>query len=238
MVLSNLRPIVILTGAGVSAESGINTFRGADGLWENHRIEDVASPEGFQRDPALVQHFYNLRRSQVLSDSIQPNAAHHAIAKLSQTLGSDCQLVTQNVDDLHQRAGTLNTLAMHGELLKAFCQYCGHEQVQHDDLAPDLPCPKCEAEGGLRPDIVWFGEMPKYMDTIYQSLDRCALFIAIGTSGNVYPAAGFVQAAKAAGAYTIEANLEAASNSGQFDEFREGPATVVIPALVKDILGE
>ena len=236
--LATKRSIVILTGAGISAESGIKTFRAADGLWEEHRIEDVASPEGFRRNPALVQQFYNMRRQQLKEVSVAPNAAHKSLAELQQAYKGECLLVTQNVDDLHQRAGAKNVRAMHGQLRKAFCEQCFYEQEQYSDLNIDDSCPQCGEIGTLRPDIVWFGEMPKYMDEIYTALERCDLFLAIGTSGNVYPAAGFVQAAKQAGAYTIEVNLESASNSRYFDESRIGMASKMVPHLVKEILGK
>ncbi|MGB1222053.1 MAG: Sir2 family NAD+-dependent deacetylase, partial [Alcanivoracaceae bacterium] len=195
--------IVILTGAGISAESGIRTFRGADGLWEEHRLEDVATPEAFARDPALVQRFYNERRRPLLQGQFQPNAAHQALARLQNALPGRVLLVTQNIDDLHERAGSPAVLHMHGELLKAHCQYSQQVFPVDGDLDPHTPCPCCQRPGGLRPHVVWFGEMPLQMDTIYAALQHCTLFISIGTSGNVYPAAGFVQEARLAGARTV-----------------------------------
>jgi len=226
--------LVILTGAGISAESGVPTFRGSDGLWEGHRIEDVASPEGFARNPALVQQFYNLRRAHL--SKVTPNAAHTALAELERQWPGDFLLVTQNVDDLHERAGSQRLIHMHGELKKARCLACHGVLDWQLDLAAESVCLACNKTGRLRPHIVWFGEMPLEMDTIFAALDRADLFIAIGTSGQVYPAAGFVEIAAQAGARTIEANLEAATNSPLFAEQRIGPATRTIPRLVAELL--
>ncbi|MFN3587151.1 MAG: Sir2 family NAD+-dependent deacetylase [Moraxellaceae bacterium] len=230
--------IVVLTGAGISAESGIRTFRASDGLWEDHRIEDVATPEAFSRNPALVQRFYNQRRAQLRAPSIQPNAAHRALAALEAALGDDFLLVTQNVDDLHERAGSRRLLHMHGELLSALCTRCGSRQRWTDDILPDLPCPVCHTTGRLRPDIVWFGETPYHMEAIVTALSRCTLFVSIGTSGQVYPAAGFVREARAAGAHTLEINLEPSQVASAFDERREGKAGDVVPAWVDDVLAQ
>ena len=195
--------IVILTGAGISAESGIKTFRAADGLWENHRVEDVATPEAFLRNPLLVQNFYNQRRQQLLTPAIQPNAAHRALAKLEKAFpAGKVLLVTQNIDDLHERAGSRNLIHMHGELLKGRCQTSGGLVDLDHDLTVNLPCPLCGGKGCLRPHVVWFGEMPLQMETIYRALSQCDRFISIGTSGNVYPAAGFVEEANRHGAHT------------------------------------
>lgn len=227
--------IVILTGAGVSAESGVATFRGAGGLWEGHRIEDVASPEGFARDPSLVQKFYNLRRAALRT--VEPNAAHHAIARLQREYSKGrVTLVTQNVDDLHERGGSTDVIHMHGELLKIRCTRCHTVHPWHDDITPELPCPACSTPGRLRPDIVWFGEMPYEMDRIYDELAAAALFIAIGTSGKVYPAAGFVMEAARFGAHTIEFNLETSDISDAFHEHRIGPAGSLVPTWVEEAL--
>ncbi|MBZ2187737.1 NAD-dependent protein deacylase [Alcanivorax sp. JB21] len=229
--------IVILTGAGISAESGIRTFRGADGLWENHRLEDVATPEAFLRDPPLVQRFYNERRRQLLDAAIRPNPAHIALAQLERSLGERFLLVTQNIDNLHERAGSQRVVHMHGELLKARCRLCDHVQDTAQDLGPDSRCQGCQNSGCLRPHIVWFGEMPLEMERIYTALERCQHFISIGTSGNVYPAAGFVEVANRAGAHTLELNLEASRVRSAFREHREGLASELVPAWVETLLG-
>lgn len=227
--------IVILTGAGISAESGLGTFRDEDGLWAQHRIEDVATPEGFQRDPKLVQEFYNMRRAECAK--AEPNAAHTALARLAQKLGPDLLLVTQNVDDLHERGGSPSVLHMHGALAGALCATCDHRwpapQVMHTQ---DL-CPKCQTPS-TRPDIVWFGEMPYRMEAIYAAITNADLFAAIGTSGEVYPAAGFVADARRAGAHTIEMNLAPSSTVSQFAETRFGPATEVVPTWVDEIIAQ
>ncbi len=225
--------IVILTGAGISAESGLRTFRDADGLWERHRLEDVATPEAFQRDPALVQRFYNERRRQL--KVVEPNAAHLALARLEEAWPGDFLLVTQNVDDLHDRAGSRDPLHMHGELLKARCLACDEVCAWELDLDGDSTCPGCARRGRLRPHIVWFGEMPLGMDRIYEALERCTIFLAIGTSGKVYPAAGFVEAVPP-WARTLELNLEPSSVADAFLEHRFGPATGTVPQLVGELL--
>jgi len=221
--------IVVLTGAGISAESGVPTFRASDGLWCGHRVEAVATPEGFAANPALVQDFYNQRRRQLAE--VVPNAAHHALARLAASPTHEVLVVTQNVDDLHDRAhaatGAAAPLHMHGELLKARHVDTGAVQDWHADIP---------VESDLRPHIVWFGEMPLEMDRIERALDTCELFISIGTSGNVYPAAGFVSAAKYAGARTVELNLEPSLGHSQFDEKILGPATLVVPAYVERLL--
>jgi NAD-dependent deacetylase len=226
--------IVILTGAGISAESGLATFRASDGLWEQHRIEDVATPEGFVRDPALVHRFYNERRRQL--QTVEPNAAHIALAELEKKWEGPVLLVTQNVDDLHERSGSHRLIHMHGELKKARCLHCGSVHEWNGDTGPEGPCPACGKAPALRPHIVWFGEMPLFMETIYTALDDCDLFIAIGTSGNVYPAAGFVQATRP-GAQTLELNLEPSLVASNFEKRRQGKASVLVPALVKELLG-
>ena len=212
--------IVVLTGAGVSAESGVPTFRDAGGLWEGHRVEDVATPEGFARDPDAVFRFYDARRRAVAA--VQPNAAHRALARLEGAIGDNLLVVTQNVDDLHERAGSRNLVHMHGELRRALCMFCGTRHEWVGDLA-DLPaCPQC-GERMLRPDVVWFGEMPYELDRIENAVVACDVFVSIGTSGAVYPAAGYVALAAAFGARTVELNLEPSDAAVPFDETRAGP---------------
>lgn len=232
----NYQRIVILTGAGISAESGIRTFRGADGLWENHRLEDVATPEAFARDPQLVQRFYNARRRQLLSPEVAPNAAHLALAQLEREFPGDFLLVTQNIDDLHERAGSRKLVHMHGELLKARCSVTGQLFPIREDLTGDETCTCCNRRGTLRPHVVWFGEMPLQMERIYAALSECDLFISIGTSGNVYPAAGFVERAIMAGAHSVELNLEPGSQGDAFAEHRYGPASQVVVQFVRELL--
>lgn len=228
--------IVILTGAGISAESGIRVFRGNDGLWENHRLEEVATPEAFARDPALVQRFYNERRQQLQQGDIQPNAAHLALARLQQEHPGKVTLVTQNIDDLHDRAGSESPIHMHGELLSVFCTKSQKRRRWHDDLATHEPCDCCQPPGVLRPDVVWFGEIPLHMERIENALLDCQLFISIGTSGNVYPAANFVRMARQVGAQCIEVNLASSMISQAFHQHRQGPATVEVPKLVEELL--
>jgi len=223
--------IVILTGAGVSAESGVRTFRDAGGLWEGHRVEDVATPEGFARDPGLVHAFYNARRRQLAE--VAPNAAHFALAELERRWAGEVLLVTQNVDDLHERAGSQNLIHLHGELLRVRCQNCGGVHAWTEDLDAATPCPMCGARA-MRPHIVWFGELPFELPRIYGALERCGLFLAIGTSGLVYPAAGFVAAAEKA--WTVELNLERSGVADAFRERRAGPATEIVPAFVEALL--
>ncbi|MGU9950790.1 MAG: Sir2 family NAD+-dependent deacetylase [Gammaproteobacteria bacterium WSBS_2016_MAG_OTU1] len=218
--------IVALTGAGVSAESGLQTFRAADGLWENHRIDDVATPEGFARDPQLVHQFYNARRRQLAE--VTPNAAHHTLADFEKNYDGDFFLVTQNIDDLHERAGSQNIAHMHGELKKMICQHCKQQSPINDDMTGEDKCPACHKSGGLRPDIVWFGEMPYHMEQIMDALAQCDLFISLGTSGNVYPAAGFVQQAHATGAECVELNLEPSAGAQHFNRAFYGKATEVV----------
>jgi NAD-dependent deacetylase len=225
--------IVVLTGAGISAESGIKTFRASDGLWEEHAIEDVASPEGFARDPALVQRFYNQRRQQLLSDEVKANPAHFALAELEKKFDGDFLLVTQNIDDLHERGGSENIIHMHGELLKSHCSYSQKVFEQREDLAVDNVCACCSKKGRLRPHIVWFGEMPLKMNAITVAIQKCDLFLSIGTSGNVYPAAGFVKEADYFGAHTVEINLEPTMQQSQFKEQIYGKAGEVLPEFVK-----
>ena len=230
------KSIVILTGAGMSAESGIATFRAADGLWENHRPEDVATPEAFDADPDMVHRFYNARRRQLLDGVVAPNAGHIALARLEKELDGDVLLVTQNIDDLHERAGSTRVLHMHGELLSSRCTLCGGVSELRGDVDGTTLCPRCGAEGGMRPHIVWFGEIPMGMEEIFTALERCDDFVAIGTSGNVYPAAGFVQVARAAGAHTVELNLEPSFVNTEFEETRLGPAGTIVPEWVEEML--
>ncbi|KYG61808.1 NAD-dependent deacylase [Bdellovibrio bacteriovorus] len=234
MDLRLFKNIVILTGAGISAESGIRTFRDQDGLWEEHRIEDVATPEAFARDPKLVQRFYNLRRAQLKDPKIQPNPAHLALAELERQWEGNFLLVTQNVDNLHRRAGSPNLLHMHGRLDKVFCLHCDEHYEWNEDLAVDQSCEACGRKGGVRPDIVWFGEMPHHMEEIYAALDKADYFISIGTSGNVYPAAGFVRLAWKA--KKIEINLKDTEISPAFDAHFVGPASTEVPRFIKELL--
>jgi NAD-dependent deacetylase len=227
--------IVILTGAGISAESGLATFRGPDGLWEGHRVEDVATPEAFRRDPALVHKFYNARRARL--DEVEPNAAHQALAKLDAEWPGELLLVTQNVDNLHERAGARRLLHMHGELTSGWCLACGERFEWSGSMDEAAACPVCQVAGRVRPDIVWFGEMPYEMERIDEVLMNCDLFASIGTSGAVYPAAGFVQTARYCGARTIEINLEPSQGSIFFDERRYGAAGKEVPRWVDDLLG-
>jgi NAD-dependent deacetylase len=232
-------PIVVLTGAGISVESGLPSFRGADGLWQGWRLEDVATPEAFARDPARVQRFYDERRRQLLDPAIRPNPAHRALVELERRWPDPVLVVTQNIDDLHERAGTRDLVHMHGELLKARCLRCGGVARWRDELAIEHRCPACGGAGTLRPHVVWFGELPLELDRIYAALETCALFVAIGTSGQVYPAAGFVEAARASGrAHTALLNLEPSATGSLFDEQRHGPATELVPGLVAELLGE
>lgn len=236
--MSSYQSIVILTGAGISAESGIQTFRAADGLWEEHSVEDVATPEGFARDPALVQRFYNERRQQLQSEAIKPNAAHKALAKLANEFAGELTLVTQNIDNLHERAGSKEVLHMHGELLKMRCDFSEQVFDITSNISTEDVCPCCNKAGRLRPHVVWFGEMPLFMERIYRALASCDLFIAIGTSGHVYPAAGFVEQAREVGAHTIELNLEPSAVQSQFAEHIYGKAGEELPKLVDAILAE
>ncbi len=229
-----VRNIVILTGAGVSAESGVATFRGPDGLWEGHRVEDVATPEAFRRDPALVHAFYDARREKL--GTVEPNAAHRALARLDAEWAGDLLLVTQNVDDLHERAGSTRLVHMHGELTKGWCLACDARFPWDGPMGEGASCQSCNAEGGVRPDIVWFGEMPYAMERIEEALQRCDLFVSIGTSGAVYPAAGFVQTARYCGAHCLEINLEPSIGSTFFDESRIGKAGELVPAWVDGLL--
>ncbi|WP_240607847.1 NAD-dependent deacylase [Pararhodobacter oceanensis] len=231
--LSDMR-LVVLTGAGISAESGLGTFRDEGGLWSQYDLEEVATPEGFARNPRLVHDFYNARRENCASAA--PNAAHHALARLEAALPGQVMVVTQNVDDLHTRAGSERVIQMHGALMRALCAECGHVWPAPAVMAPEDPCPAC-ARPATRPDIVWFGEMPYHMDEILQELTRATHFVAIGTSGQVYPAAGFAQEARRAGAECLELNLDPSDVSPVFHHRQFGPATRIVPAWVDTLLG-
>lgn len=223
----------MLTGAGISAESGVPTFRDSGGLWEGHDVEDVATPEGFERDPDTVLRFYDERRRGAAS--VDPNPAHHALARLESVIGDDMLVVTQNVDDLHERAGTANLVHMHGELRRALCITCGARTEWDGDLIERPPCPVC-GQRTLRPDVVWFGEMPYDLDRIDDAVIGCDVFVSIGTSGAVYPAAGYAALAAAFGARTVELNLEPSDTAIPFDEVRAGLASVLVPAWVDEVL--
>ena len=225
--------IMILTGAGISAESGLGTFRDKDGLWTKYRLEDVATPQGFRRNPAQAHAFYNARRANCAAAA--PNAAHVALARLEATLPGQVLLVTQNVDDLHQRAGSQNVLQMHGALMRATCHTCRHTWPAPAEMQPTDPCPACGRKA-TRPDVVWFGEMPYHMDAIAEAVERVEIFAAIGTSGQVWPAAGFAAAARRAGAHCVELNMERSEISEEFNEHRLGPASSIVPEWVQDIL--
>ena len=227
--------IVILTGAGVSAESGVDTFRDKGGIWSRHNVEDVATPQGFARNPQMVHDFYNQRRRGMVS--VRPNAAHHALARLEAAY-PELLLVTQNIDHLHEAAGSTKLIHMHGELLRALCSSCGARHDWPGDITLDDACPSCARPRGMRPDVVWFGEMPYHMDRIGDALGQADLFVSIGTSGNVYPAAGFVAEARTAGARTIELNLEPSEGASLFHEAHHGPATKVVTAWVERMLAK
>ncbi|WP_299745350.1 NAD-dependent deacylase [uncultured Tateyamaria sp.] len=225
--------IVILTGAGISAESGLGTFRDEGGLWAQHRIEDVATPEGFARNPQLVVDFYNARRAQAADAN--PNAAHMALARLQAEHAGYVTLVTQNVDDLHEKGGSVDVIHMHGALNSALCAKCEHRWPAPLEMSVGQDCPNCTGPTA-RPDIVWFGEIPYHMERIERALANADVFVAIGTSGNVYPAAGFVQMARHVGAETIEINLEPGENVGLFDDVRAGKASETVPNWVAEVL--
>jgi len=231
--MAEIERIVILTGAGISAESGIDTFRSAGGLWEQHKVEDVATPEGFANDPDLVLGFYDMRREALAK--VQPNAAHHALARLEQEFPGELLLVTQNVDDLHERGGSTRVLHMHGQLKSALCLSCKMRVPFDAPMLDRPPCPLCQARS-LRPDVVWFGEMPYQMERIYTAIRQTDLFVSIGTSGAVYPAAGFVRDALDCGAQTLELNLERSEGSDWFHQSRQGKAGELVPHWVDEVL--
>ena len=226
--------LVVLTGAGVSAESGLATFRGADGLWEGHRVEDVATPEAYRRDPTLVHEFYDARRAKL--STVNPNAAHEALARLDANWTGGFLLVTQNVDDLHERAGSERLIHMHGQNDQGWCLACDARFPWRGPMGEGAACPSCDQAGRVRPDIVWFGEMPYEMERIEEAIRDCDLFVSIGTSGAVYPAAGFVQTARYCGARTLEINLEPSLGSYLFTESRIGKASVEVPKWVEEML--
>ncbi|WP_321389523.1 NAD-dependent deacylase [Emcibacter sp.] len=234
--MTKFNRIIILTGAGISAESGLDTFRDKGGIWEKYDLTQVATPEAFARDPDMVHEFYNLRRGMV--KNVHPNPAHKALARLEQEYPGEILLVTQNVDDLHEKAGSKNICHMHGELGKVRCQACREVMMWWDDLDRHTDCPVCEKKGRIRPHIVWFGEIPFDLNKIGQYLENSDLFISIGTSGTVYPAAGFVQAAMDAGAHTVELNREPSDGYSLFEETHYGPATQVVPQYVEKLLKE
>ena len=235
-IIETPHAVVVLTGAGISAESGIETFRATDGLWYRHRVEDVAYPEGFRRNPDLVHAFYNERRHQLLSGNIQPNPAHTALARFEQGFAGEFLLVTQNVDNLHEAAGSRNVLHMHGDLLSMRCLRTGEVFPIRGTISARSQCECCGQAGTLRPDVVWFGEMPYHMDQIEQALQACDLFVSIGTSGKVYPAAGFYQTVKWRGVPTVEINLESTGSS--FDTCITGPASTEVPAFFDGLLAD
>jgi len=236
--MSKPKDIVVLTGSGISAESGVATFRDAGGVWAKYDVNEVATPEGFARNPALVHEFYNGRRKGLAE--VQPNAAHEALARLEEGLtahGGSLTLVTQNVDDLHERGGSRRVLHMHGELLKAECAHCGDVTECNGDLSVEMVCAMCNRARGMRPHVVWFGEMPRHMDDAADAIMQADLFVSIGTSGSVYPAAGFVAEARALHVATMELNLEPSDNAHLFDDARYGPATKTVPDWVEKVLG-
>jgi len=240
--MSTIHNIVVLTGAGISAESGLATFRGPDGLWEGHRVENVCTPEALARDPELVLDFYDQRRRAL--SNVRPHAAHEALARLDAAWDGELLIVTQNVDDLHERAGAKRLIHMHGELLSALCRACAARSRFEGDMIDGPACPACGHAGAIRPDIVFFGEIPYRMDEIQAALEQADLFVSIGTSGTVYPAAGFVRLARAAGADTLELNLEPSGGTAEgyaatgygFAESLFGPATALVPAWVDRLL--
>lgn len=230
--------VFVLTGAGVSAESGLGTFRDADGIWARFDPMKLATPEAFAADPVVVHEFYNARRQNLIVS--KPNAAHAALARLEAGVaeqGGGLFLCTQNIDDLHERAGSQAVHHMHGELLKARCGGCGSVSEWRDDLATFTACRDCGRKGHMRPDVVWFGEMPYGLDAIEEALHEADLFVAVGTSGAVYPAAGYVEIARARGIRTCEVNLAPSDNAHAFDERRYGVATEAVPAFVDDLFG-
>ena len=232
--MTNFQHIVILTGAGLSAESGLSTFRDKNGIWARHDYREVATPEAFERNPIKVLDFYNQRRRAL--KGVKPNAAHLALARLEREHAGYVTIITQNIDPLHEAAGSENLIHMHGELLKALCARCGARQAWEEDLGIETPCPTCGKTGGMRPDVVWFGEMPYHMEQIAEALLAADLFLSIGTSGNVYPAAGFVAEARGHGAHTVELNLEPSEGVSFFAETIHGPATEIVPAYVETLL--
>lgn len=238
MVLKN---VVVLTGAGISAESGLGTFRDKDGIWTKYPLEDLATPDGFRRNPDFVHEFYNSRRNQL--NTARPNAGHEALVILEDFVArhkGKFTLVTQNVDNLHEQAGSSpgNLIHMHGELAKSLCEHCNHSEFCDTNLSVDAVCGACQAAGGMRPDVVWFGEMPYEMDRIEMALSTCNIFISIGTSGDVYPASGFVRIARSLGAKTVELNLEPSSNAELFNDALYGLGSEIVPQWVQNFVGK
>ncbi|WP_395344675.1 NAD-dependent deacylase [Ningiella sp. W23] len=230
-----MNKIIVLSGAGISAESGIKTFRDSNGLWENHSVEEVATPQGFSANPTLVYRFYNQRRAQLLEGKVKPNAAHFALSEFESYYPRHTHIITQNVDNLHEQAGSKNVLHMHGELLKAKCVTTNRSFSVDFNFDEHIPCPCCDKKGSLRPDIVWFGEVPYYMEEIEALIEQADVFISVGTSGSVYPAAGFVQLANAVGAHTIEVNISPSETKNAFAEHRYGLASEVLPKLLNEL---
>lgn len=231
---ASVEHIVVLTGAGISKESGLETFRDAEGLRAKHRIEDVCTPEALARDPALVNAFYNARRKQLCDGSVQPNPAHRALAEFAEAFAGRFTLITQNIDDLHERAGCREVIHMHGELMRCRCMRCEADFFFDGEVGAESRCPACGASA-LRPHVVFFGEMPLCMGEIMAALSACDVFVAIGTSGNVYPAAGFVEIARAAGARTVELNLEPSQGATLFQEAQYGLASEVVPKFFRQL---
>lgn len=232
-------PLVILTGAGISKESGLDTFRDPGGLSKRVRLEDVATPEAYARDPLKVLEWYNMRRRHLHRSEVQPNAAHKALAALEARWRGDLLLVTQNIDDLHERAGSRKLVHMHGEMVKARCSFCGAVQIHAEEISLEDACPSCRRTGGMRPHVVWFGEMPLELERIYNALADCEIFVAIGTSGEVYPAAGFVvEVCRNPDARTVELNLEPSDGASLFGDRHYGPATQVVPEFVERLLAD
>ena len=232
--------IFILTGAGISKESGINTFREVDGLWDNYKIEDVCTPDAFKRNPDLVNNFYNERKSQLNSPQIKPNNAHLSLAKLERNCSQEFLIVTQNIDNLHERAGSKKILHMHGSLEYAYCMYCNHKANLNFKLSTNYKCRNCFNKGMVRVDVVWFGEQPKYLEKIYNFLEKTEVFISIGTSNNVYPAAGFIDFLNQLNKKILmyEFNLEKTIKTSQFDQTYLGPATQTIPNFVENLIND
>jgi len=230
-------PIVILTGAGISKESGLDTFRCEGGVWSRYSLEDVCTPQGYRRNPDLLHDFYSARRAQLTTGEVLPNPAHDALARLEREWPDEVLIVTQNIDDLHERAGSMNIIHMHGELLKGRCDACGKVLDWPGVMSTESICPACQAIGQVRPHVVWFGEVPLQMEAIFAALERCALFLSIGTSGNVYPAAGFVaHVRERTNALALELNLEPSKAATLFHDAIYGPATEVVPRFVEDLL--
>ncbi|GJL99525.1 MAG: NAD-dependent protein deacylase [Methyloligella sp.] len=229
--------ILILTGAGLSAESGLGTFREENGIWSKYNFEEVATPEGYAADPKRCLDFYNMRRD--LHHKATPNTAHKALARLEAEYPGEVVIVTQNIDSLHEAAGSHRIIHMHGQIDRVKCNDCGTTyDYPYGTIEVNSICPSCNVQGQQRPDVVWFGEMPYDLDEIQKEIDSCFLFISIGTSGSVYPAAGFVNMARKAGAHTVELNLEPSDGAVQFHEAHQGKATEIVPRYVDKLMHE